>query len=392
MKFKYWILVLLVLVIVLSGCPFQNKLPFWTSIPDITKDVGDSISFSLAAYCSDPDGDPLTFSIAGGPGSIVGENYTWTVALPQGERLVAVSVSDGKSSSTKSFKIIVKTQPNVPSSPCPNYGASEIPYASVYLSWTGGDPDGDSVTYDLYFGTSGTPPLYASNLTSTGYNKTDLKSYTVYSWKIVAKDGENEVSGPLWVFTTGPYILVTETFETRPVGVPNLPWAEYESFGSTAEITGMADHVLTFYDDTVAGWAQVVRTGLNPIKKASFEFKFKASTNCSFAFRETATNLPYLYIGNKNMGYGIYSYNRDSGEFTKVVLITGNERYEVSIDLDLTQKVCRISVNDVLNRTELLTYNYSLTSFNFQVFSTKTCARVDIDDVEIRVYESGYSP
>jgi len=230
MKFKYWILVLLVLVIVLSGCPFQNKLPFWTSIPDITKDVGDSISFSLAAYCSDPDGDPLTFSIAGGPGSIVGENYTWTVALPQGERLVAVSASDGKSSSTKSFKIIVKTQPNVPSSPCPNYGASEIPYASVYLSWTGGDPDGDSVTYDLYFGTSGNPPLYASNLTSATYNKTGLLSYTTYYWKIVAKDGVNTTTCPIWVFTTKPYTIVNDSFESRPLGnlsAATLPWATY---------------------------------------------------------------------------------------------------------------------------------------------------------------------
>jgi len=42
--------------------------------------------------------------------------------------------------------------PNVPSNPEPSNGSTNV-YISVDLNWTGGDPDGDPVTFDIYFGT-----------------------------------------------------------------------------------------------------------------------------------------------------------------------------------------------------------------------------------------------
>ncbi len=92
--------------------------------------------------------------------------------------------------------------PSAPGNPSPANGATDQPL-DVNLSWTGGDPDGDPVTYDVYFGTSSSPPLVASGYTSTTYNPGTLEYNTTYYWKIVAKDDKGATTaGDVWYFTT----------------------------------------------------------------------------------------------------------------------------------------------------------------------------------------------
>lgn len=75
--------------------------------------------------------------------------------------------------------------PSVPSNPNPDNETGVS--ITTTLSWTCSDPDGDSLTYDVYFGTSPTPPLVQSNHTSTTYNPGTLNYGTKYYWKIVRK-------------------------------------------------------------------------------------------------------------------------------------------------------------------------------------------------------------
>jgi len=115
--------------------------------------------------------------------------------------------------------------PNIPSNPYPALLASSVPVTDN-LCWSGGDPDGDSVTYDVYMSRchgrawQGSPPDWAFHMVSSNQTGTSFPlSYTVppveaearYSWKVVARDSHGaEALGPHWTFfTTNDPPLVT---------------------------------------------------------------------------------------------------------------------------------------------------------------------------------------
>lgn len=92
--------------------------------------------------------------------------------------------------------------PAAPSNPSPPNAANDQPLTST-LAWQCSDPEGDALTYDVYFGTSGTPPLVATNVATTAYAPGALSGNRTYRWRIVARDvGGGMTSGPTWLFTT----------------------------------------------------------------------------------------------------------------------------------------------------------------------------------------------
>ncbi len=115
--------------------------------------------------------------------------------------------------------------PYAPRTPDPANGATGVAI-NTNLSWTGGDPDGDDTTYDVYFGTSSSPPLVALNYNDTEYDPPGtLQFNTTYYWKIVAWDeyGLN-ASGPVWTFTTQANLPPYEPSNPEPEdGANNVP-------------------------------------------------------------------------------------------------------------------------------------------------------------------------
>ena len=95
----------------------------------------------------------------------------------------------------------VNTPPEEPSSPSPIDGAVDVSVDSV-LGWVCSDPDQDSLTYQVFFGTSSDPPSVAQGLTVATFNPGTLSYSTTYYWKIVADDAVDQTVGSVWSFTT----------------------------------------------------------------------------------------------------------------------------------------------------------------------------------------------
>jgi len=92
--------------------------------------------------------------------------------------------------------------PNKPSNPTPSNNSVDR-HVDVSLSWQCSDPDGDPVTYDVYFGTSMTPQKVTANQSGTIYDPGTLAFITTYYWYIVAWDDEGACNNSdFWTFTT----------------------------------------------------------------------------------------------------------------------------------------------------------------------------------------------
>ncbi|MDY6972118.1 MAG: DNRLRE domain-containing protein [Thermodesulfobacteriota bacterium] len=123
--------------------------------------------------------------------------------------------------------------PYIPASPSPPLGASGVAVNTV-LSWGGGDPDpNDTVTYDVYFGTTGALAFVSDGQTANTYDPGILAFSGAYEWMVVAQDNYGEeTAGPIWSFTTtesgvsyvypesgSPFYFRDEKYLPRPVYV-----------------------------------------------------------------------------------------------------------------------------------------------------------------------------
>jgi hypothetical protein len=88
---------------------------------------------------------------------------------------------------------IINHPPSIPNNPQPLDVATGV-VLNPTLSWTCTDPNGDTLTYDVYFSTDATPCLAATNLTANTYNPGTLEKNTTYYWKVVAQDNKGGTS------------------------------------------------------------------------------------------------------------------------------------------------------------------------------------------------------
>jgi uncharacterized repeat protein (TIGR01451 family) len=115
--------------------------------------------------------------------------------------------------------------PAVPTNPTPADNDINI-IKTTGLFWKGGDLDGDTLRYDVYFGNTMPLQLLERDTFSPNSNPSNLADATTYSWQVIARDPDGaETSSPVWHFTvrTGqfdaqPDIAIIKT--ANPTSVP----------------------------------------------------------------------------------------------------------------------------------------------------------------------------
>ena len=287
---RFFIVIAVSLALVLSTFIFPIKTPTTATplpnnppnIPTNPTPINGSINISILANLNwtggDPDGDVVTYDIYFGttspPPKIISNqsNITYNPGTMNysTQYYWKIIAWDNYSASTEGplwfFTTEVKpnTPPNTPSNPSPANAATNV-YLSTTLSWTGGDPDGDAVTYDIYFGTTSTPPKVKNNQSTLSYSPGTLTISTKYYWKIVAWDSyDASTPGPTWSFTTKalPTVSITKPLgntlyiQDNPYLIGTFPLTfVYGPINITAEASsGIGiDKVDLFIDGTLIG-------------------------------------------------------------------------------------------------------------------------------------------
>ncbi len=93
--------------------------------------------------------------------------------------------------------------PNVPVLVSPENTDDNVD-TNMTLEWTCDDPDlDDTLTYDIYLGTTNPPPLYITIQDDTTFTPDTLSSDTIYFWKVTVRDNaDEETQSPVWLFRT----------------------------------------------------------------------------------------------------------------------------------------------------------------------------------------------
>ena len=183
-----------------------NRAPSIQSLAANPTEVVHGGTSALTCTATDDDGDNLTYTWTARAGTIQGSgsNVQWEAPNVTGAFWIMVSAGDGFVSDADSVQLTV-SPPNAPPSdpydPRPaNYANGQL--TSLTLSWTCVDPDGDTIRYDFYFGTS-TPSLIQRDIDVPEYRMGGLNSGVTYYWRVVAHDDHgNTATSPRWQFRT----------------------------------------------------------------------------------------------------------------------------------------------------------------------------------------------
>ena len=162
-----------------------------------------SLTYSLSESCT------WITDISPSSGSSNGEHDPITVtidtsSLSGGYHSDEIHIISNGGDGDFTVECTVNQPPNEPTNPCPSNESIGFPIEGD-ISWTGGDPNGDTVYYNVYLGTDPTPDsgeLVSQHQTSTSYDPGTLQFDRTYYWKIVANDGLYTINGPIWHFTT----------------------------------------------------------------------------------------------------------------------------------------------------------------------------------------------
>jgi hypothetical protein len=195
-----------------------NTMPTISGTPPASVMVSTSYSFTPSA--SDPDGDPLTYSITNKPtwASFSGSNGRLS-GTPGASNVgtfanIVISVSDGKGgrASLPTFAITVQDTPNQAPTISGTPGSSVTVGSSYSFTPTGSDPDQDALGYTIQ-----NKPAWAAFSTSTGrLSGTPTSAGTFSGIVITVSDGTATDS-------LGPFTITVNAAPNRAPTISGSP-------------------------------------------------------------------------------------------------------------------------------------------------------------------------
>ena len=157
--------------------------------------------------------DDVNDAVGGAPGGLA----VYSPGILEREKVYYWRVDEFDAVATYKGDVWSFTTPGAVGNPQPAYGAVEVPLNAI-LSWT---PADSAASHELYFGMdeetvrnadTGSPEYKgAKALGDERYDPGLLESDVTYYWHVDEVDGQGNTStGPLWIFTTGDFLLVDD--------------------------------------------------------------------------------------------------------------------------------------------------------------------------------------
>ncbi len=183
---------------------------------DVTLSWTPGFGAKLHTVYFDDDFDTVNDATGGSPGGLT----TYAPGPLELEKVYYWRVDEFDAAATYKGDVWSFTTPGAVGNPKPAYRATDVGMNTI-LRWTAAD---SATSHQLYFGTdkeavraagSGSPEDKGSiALGAESYEPGLLEADTVYYWRVDEVDSQGNTSkGPLWVFTTGAFLLV-EDFES----------------------------------------------------------------------------------------------------------------------------------------------------------------------------------
>ncbi|MGM0599800.1 MAG: Ig-like domain-containing protein [Candidatus Rifleibacteriota bacterium] len=196
----------------------KNRAPI-VSIEQSFKTIRTNNEGTVFASGFDPDGDQLTYHWSCSAGKFhqdTGANTIFTAPDFEGKVTITVTATDEKGAESKSeVEIDVLAGGGLPVNPNnkpPEVAFDPVPAnlsdnmgTEVTLRWSGSDPDGDQLNYDVFFYQRGQEPeLVGEKLSQPEFQIRNLEVKTIYYWQIISRDPYGAISQTsIWQFTTG---------------------------------------------------------------------------------------------------------------------------------------------------------------------------------------------
>jgi hypothetical protein len=184
--------------------PANNAACAGTPVAGINSDNQSFVTFSWAAG-SHSDSYNLIITDLSNDSTFLAENTnatstTWALkqGTPYSWYLVSLSNSTPDTTHSATWKFYVAGQAQTDFAPFPAtlvspiYGAA-VSAGTVTLSWNGSAVGNNITGYDVYMGTTSSPSVYQSGITTTHLNIT-IASGKTYYWQVVTHDSNNNSS------------------------------------------------------------------------------------------------------------------------------------------------------------------------------------------------------